>query len=129
MHLRDFFIKVAVVTLAALLVIWYVAHSIEKATTNIVRNEIAPVLSAQLDIKGKIDELRNMDSRRVRLLGMTTFNPYVFYKVSQIKEQDRDLDGAIEEMELAMGLLSMWSTDEKMKKAYRERLDYLKSKK
>jgi len=39
-------------------------------------------------------------------------NPYVFYKVSQIKEQDRDLEGAIEEMELAMGLLNMWSKDE-----------------
>jgi hypothetical protein len=129
MHFKDFFIKAAAITLAALLVIWYAAYSIEKAATNVVRNQIAPVLSAQLEIKSKIDELRNMDSRRVRLLGMTTFNPYVFYKVSQIKEQDRDLDGAIEEMELAMGLLNMWSTDAKMKKAYQERLDYLRSKK
>ena len=129
MHLKEFLIKVAVVSLAALLVIWYAAYSIEKTTTNIVRNEVAPVLSAQLGIKSKIDELRNVDSRRVRLLGMTTFNPYVFYKVSQIKEHDRDLDGAIEEMELAMGLLSMWSADEKMKKAYQARLDSLKAKK
>ena len=129
MHFKDFFIKAAAITLAALLVIWYAAYSIEKAATNVVRNQIAPVLSAQLDIKSKIDELRNMDSRRVRLLGMTTFNPYVFYRVSQIKEQDRDLNGAIEEMELAMGLLNLWSTDEKMKKAYQERLDYLRSKK
>jgi len=117
------------VTVAALLVIWFAAYSFQKAATNIVRNQITPVLSAQLDIKSKIDELRNMDSRRVRLLGMTTFNPYVFYKVSQIKEQDRDLDGAIEEMELAMGLLNLWPTDEKMKKAYQERLDYLRSRK
>lgn len=129
MHVRDFIIKVVCVTVAALLVIWFAAYSFQKAATNVVRNQIAPVLSAQLEIKSKIDELRNMDSRRVRLLGMTTFNPYVFYKVSQIKEQDRDLDGAIEEMELAMGLLSMWSTDEKMKKAYQERLDYLRSRK
>jgi len=129
MQLKEFLIKVALVTIGALIVICYAAYSIEKAATNIVRNQIAPVLSAQLDIKSKIDELRNMDSRRVRLLGMTTFNPYVFYRVSQIKEQDRDLNGAIEEMELAMGLLNMWSTDAKMKKAYQERLDYLRSKK
>ena len=129
MQLKEFLIKAAVVTLAALLVIWYAAYSIEKTAVNIVSNEIAPVLSTQLDLKGKIDELRNMDSRRIRLLGMTTFNPYVFYKVSQIKEQDRDLEGAIEEMELAMGLLNMWSTDAKMKKAYQARLDSLKVKK
>ena len=129
MQLKDFLIKVAVVTVAALLVIWYAAYSIEKSATDIVRNEIAPVLSEQLNIKSKIDELRDMDSRRVRLLGLTTFNPYVYYKVSQIKEQERNLDGAIEEMELAMGLLNMWSTDEKMRKAYQARLDSLKAKK
>ena len=128
MQLKEFLIKAVVVTIAALLVIWYAAYSFQKAATNIVRNEIAPVLSTQLDIKGQIDELRKIDTRRVRLLGMTTFNPYVFYKVSQIKEQNRDLNGAIEEMELAMGLLNMWSTDGKMKKAYQARLDSLKAK-
>ena len=129
MRLKEFLIKAAVVTVGALIVIWFGAYSFQKAATNIVSNEIAPVLSAQLDLKGKIDGLRNMNTRRIRLLEMTTFNPYVFYKVSQIKEQDRDLDGAIEEMELAIGLLSMWSTDEKMKKVYQARLDSLKAKK
>jgi len=32
-------------------------------------------------------------------------------------------------MELAMGLLNMWSADEKIKKAYQARLDSLKAKK
>ncbi|HUU27599.1 MAG TPA: hypothetical protein VM123_07285 [archaeon] len=124
MQLKEFFIKAAVVTVAAIIVIWYGTYSLEKATANFVNQEIAGVLN----INKNIDNLRARDSRRIRLLGMTTFNPEVYYKVSLVKERENNIDGAIEEMELGLGLVRMWSADEKLKETFQARLDSLKAK-
>ena len=121
MQLKEFFIKVVVVCLAAVLIITYATYSVEKAAVNFIRSEVAGLV----DINRQIDDLRNVESRRIRLLGMTTFNPYVCYKVSLVKEQNGDLWGAAEEMELGLGLLNLWSSDDKLKESFQARLDSL----
>jgi len=121
MKLKEFFIKVVIVSLAAVLIIMYATYSAEKAAVNFMRNEVAGIM----DINRQIDDLRNRESRRIRLLGMTTFNPSVCYKVSLVKEKEGNLPGAIEEMELGLGLLNLWSSDEKLKEYYQARLDSL----
>ena len=121
MQLKEFFIKVVVICLAAVLIITYATYSVEKAAVNFIRSEVAGLV----DINRQIDDLRNVESRRIRLLGMTTFNPYVCYKVSLVKEQNGDLWGAAEEMGLGLGLLNLWSSDDKLKESFQARLDSL----
>ena len=127
MQLKEFLIKVVIVFVAAILFVMYSTYSIKKAATDFVRDEIGSVIVKQLDLSSKIDALRVSDSRRIRLLGMTTFNPAVYYKVSIIKEKEKNLPGAIEEMELGLGLLEMWPDNEKPIKTFQARLDSLKT--
>jgi len=70
-----------------------------------------------------VDELRDEISKteKVRLAGLTQ-NAAVHYKISLIKEEQGDFKGAIEEMELALGLL------EPDKDVYKERLRQLQNK-
>ena len=123
MQIKELLIKVIIISLAAVLVIMYATYAVEKAAADFIRKEVAPLV----DLNSRIDGLRDRESRRIRLLGMTTFNPYVCYKVSLVKEQDGDLRGAAEEMELGLGLLTLWSDDEKLKESFQARLDSLKS--
>lgn len=68
------------------------------------------------------------DKTRIRFTGLVTNNPAVHYKISLLEEEKGNLGGAIEEIELAIGLLEMHSADKSVRDRYARRLDELKRK-
>ncbi|MFC1574218.1 hypothetical protein ACFL30_03460 [Candidatus Latescibacterota bacterium] len=79
-------------------------------------------------MRNKINTLFQHEIYRVRFLGLVTHNPAVHYKASILKEDSSNFQGAIEEMELAVGLLSMGSSDSEIVQMYKKRLAELKKK-
>jgi len=74
-------------------------------------------------LAGIYNRLAGLDNvQRIRLLGLLTQNPAVHYKFSVMKGERGNLKGAIEEMELALGLV------EPDKRVYQERLRQLQEK-
>ena len=79
-------------------------------------------------MRNKVGNLFQHEIYRVRLLGLITHNPAVHYKASILKEGTSNIQGAIEEMELALGLMSMRPSDKEIVQMYKKRLSELKKK-
>ena len=68
------------------------------------------------------------EKTRIRLTGLLTTNPAVHYRVSLIEERDGNMNAAIDELELALGLLELHSVDRATREKYQSRLQELKRK-
>jgi len=77
-------------------------------------------------LRNKVGSLYQNEIYRIRILGLITYNPAVHYRASLLKEKSGDIRGAVEEMELALGLLSRDSADTEVKQSYKNRLAALK---
>lgn len=61
------------------------------------------------------------EKTRIRIKGLFTTNPYVHWKVSLISESEGNIAGAVEEMELALGLLEIRSAEQSVRQRYETR--------
>jgi hypothetical protein len=68
------------------------------------------------------------DRNRIRLVGFLTHNPYVHYKVSLLEEQKGNLEAAVEEIEMALGLFDMGPPNNPARERYAKRLNELRLK-
>lgn len=114
-----FAIKVIIVAIVVSVAIVNITESI--VTTVIESVDLQP-------IKTTLRGVTNDERVKIRLKGLLTTNPAVHYRVSQIEEQNGNLANAIDEMELAVGLLDLHSTDRAAKDRYLARLRELKRK-
>jgi len=115
----NFTVKVVIATIAISLGLAYVADSIVDSIVNTV--DIQP-------IKSKLRKALSEERTRIRLKGLLTTNPAVNYRVSLIEENKGNLEAAIDEIELALGLLELHSADRATKDKYVSRLQELKRK-
>jgi hypothetical protein len=109
----NFIIKVAIVTAIAALGLAFIAESIEDA--------IPP-------LKNRVRQALKDPRTQIRLKGFLTTNPAVSYRVSLMEEKDGNLEAAIDEIELAIGLLELHSADRATQDKYTARLMELKRK-
>ena len=80
------------------------------------------------DIAGPLKRELRREEARIRISGLLTSNPYVHMRVSQIREQKGDLQGALDELELAIGLFELHGSDKAARERYVARRDELKKK-
>ncbi|MDH4127183.1 MAG: hypothetical protein OEV44_00405 [Spirochaetota bacterium] len=105
--------KVAITVIGVIIIFWVgsiFANSIISNTINILQNKIDHGIS------------KMKETDRLRLLGLLTHNPEVHYQWSLYQERNGKIKEAVQEMELAMGLI------EPDKELYRDRLKKLKNK-
>lgn len=74
-----------------------------------------------------IGELKK-EKTKIRLKGLFTTNPYVHWKVSLIDQREGNIGDAIDEMELAIGLLELHSAEKSVKQKYEARVRDLQRK-
>jgi len=82
------------------------------------------MVDALVPIKNKLKDQKT----KLRVKGLFLTNPAVSYRISFIQEHEGNLDAAVLEMELAMGLLELHSSDRAAKERYAARLQELKNK-
>ena len=111
-----FMAKVAIVTVAAALGITYVAGAILEAVVNTMNTQ---------PLQEKVRKATRDEKTRIRLKGLLTINPAVHYRVAAIEEAKGNLAAAIEEIELALGLLELHAADRATQEKYRMRLQEL----
>jgi hypothetical protein len=114
-----FVVKAAIVTFCAALGIVYVFDS------------VVETLGEKMDVRPYASRIRDAlreDRARLRLRGFFTNNPAVHYRISLIEEQQGRLETAVDEIELAVGLLELHSSDRAAKDRYAARLQDLKRK-
>lgn len=114
-----FALKVAIVTVAVALGVTYVADAILDSVVNTVNLQ---------PFKEKFRKVVRDEKTRVRLKGLLTNNPAVHYRVSLIDEAKGNYDAAIEEIDLALGLLELHAVDRATREKYLSRLQELKRK-
>lgn len=114
-----FMAKVVIVTVAVALGITYVAGAILEAVVN--TKNLQP-------LQEKVRKATRDEKTRVRLTGLLTHNPAVHLRVAAIEEAKGNLEAAIEEIELALGLLELHAADRATQEKYRSRLQELKRK-
>jgi len=68
------------------------------------------------------------DKNRLRLAGFLSRNPYVHYRMSVLEENAGQLDRAIEEIELALGLFELSPHGNPAREKYQRRLNELNKK-
>ena len=86
----------------------------------IISQETLILRTAQNYIWKNLDEIHAPEMHRERFLSFITHNPAVHYHASLVKEKNGDIRGALQEIELAMGLVAP-DID-----AYKKRLEDLK---
>jgi hypothetical protein len=90
------------------------------------------VVSAVVDdlasLEGRLRKIVKEEVTAVRLRGLLTTNPAVHHKVAVILEERGDIKGAIQEIELGLGLLELHSQDREAKERFKSRLKALESK-
>ena len=112
----DFAVKVSIVALAVFLVSYALLNPIfrifDKGSEVMVR-----VNNLSERFEYIMGEHMGGDNLKMRLYGLT-INPATLYQIALIKEQRGDLDGAIREMTLAIGLVEpdLEMDQEKLKK-------------
>lgn len=117
-----FAVKVAIVTIAVALGLTYVFDSILETVVNTVNAvDTRPA-------KAKLRAALKDEKTRVRLKGLLTNNPVVHYRVAAIEEAKGRYEAAIEEIELALGLLELHAVDRATRDKYQSRLQDLKRK-
>ena len=90
---------------------------------------IAIALAALMpDVPGVVKREFRREEVRIRLLGLITSNPAVHMRISHIREQKGDLQGALDELELAIGLFELHAADKRAPERYVTRRDELKQK-
>lgn len=114
-----FAVKVAIVTVAVALGITYVADTILESVGNTVKLQ---------PLKEKVRKAVRDEKTRVRLKGLLTNNPAVHYRVAAIAEAKGQYEAAIEEIELALGLLELHAVDRVTRDKYQSRLADLERK-
>lgn len=114
-----FAVKVAIVTVAIVLGVTYAVDAILESVVNAVKLQ---------PLKEKIRNAARDEKTRIRLKGLLTNNPAVHYRVSVIEEAKGNFEVAIEEIELALGLLEVHAADRATREKYQSRLQELKRK-
>ena len=114
-----FVIRAAVVTAIIALGIVYVIDSVVETASEYVDTGA---------VKTKLRRIFQDEKTKVRLKGLFTSNPAVHYRVSLIDEREGRLASAIEEIELAIGLLELHSSDKAVRERYTTRLQELRRK-
>lgn len=117
-----FAIKTAIVTVAISLGVVFIVDSV----VDTVMSAFATVDTGSLT--SRLQNVLREEKTRLRIKGLITKNPAVHYRVSLVQESEGNLPPAIEEMELAIGLLDLHSTDKSAKERYASRLQELKRK-
>lgn len=82
----------------------------------------------QQPLKAGIRKALKDEKTRFRVKGLLTTNPAVHWRVSLIEEHDGNLKAAIDEIELALGLLELHSAHRAVKEKYLARLQELNRK-
>ena len=113
----DFAVKLAILTTAISLGSAYIIDS----TMNSIVDTASP-------IRAKLRAVLNDEKTMVRLKGLLTTNPATHYRISVIEENSGNVTAAIEEIELAIGLLELHNADRAAKEKYAMRLQELKRK-
>lgn len=80
------------------------------------------------DLKAKLQKQFRNEQARIQLTGLLTTNPYVYWRVSEIMEQKGDIERAIEQMQLAIGLFELHPSDKEARQRYAARLKELQKK-
>lgn len=80
------------------------------------------------DLKAKLQKQFRNEQARIQLTGLLTTNPYVYWRVSEIMEQKGDIERAIEQMQLAIGLFELHPSDKEARQRYAARLKKLQKK-
>ena len=80
------------------------------------------------DIPGALRRELRREETRIRIIGYFTTNPHVHWHVSHIREQKGDLQGALDELELAVALFELHAADKRAPDRYLTRRDELKGK-
>jgi hypothetical protein len=114
-----FIAKVAIVTVIVALGITYVADAVLESVFSSMR---------MLPLKEKVRKVTRDERTQVRLRGLLTHNPAVHFRAAALEEERGDLKDAIEEIELALGLLELHSADRAIQEKYQARLQELKRK-
>jgi hypothetical protein len=114
-----FAVKVVIVTTVVALGLVHVFVSIVEAVVNTVDTQ---------QVRTKLRAALKDEKTRVRLKGLLTNNPAVHYRVATIEEAKGNFEAAIEEIELALGLLELHATDRATQAKYQSRLQELKRK-
>ena len=117
-----FAIKVVIVTIAISLGVIFVIDSIVETITSAMTS-----VDTQ-SLKTRLQNAVREEKTRVRLKGLLTNNPAVHLRVSIMEEEKGNIPTAIEEIELAIGLLELHSADRAAKDRYVARLQELKRK-
>ena len=80
------------------------------------------------DIESAASSMKPTEKSRILLLGLVQ-NPAALYQASAIEEKEGNVERAIADMELAMGLLEMHGAQQQVVARYSDRMRELKSKK
>ncbi len=125
-NLFPFFIKTVIIAgvfyLGFFILIGSISYTIKNTVSDsvqIIRNEKDLMVD---DALREFTRRYQMEIYRLRLLGLVTNNPMVHYKASLLKVKSGNIKGAIEEIELALGLLSMGNSDKQVIKEYQDKL-------
>ena len=95
---------------------------------NFVTPDFEDIKQSLRDVKQSLRKEFRSEVTRIRLIGFFTTNPAVHMRESQIAERKGNIADAIDEIELALGLLELHSTDKEAKQRYLTRLAELKKK-
>ena len=115
----DFAVKVAIVTFAVAIGVAFVASSVIESVINAAKLQ---------PLKQKIRNAAREEKTRIRLKGLLTTNPAVHYRIAAIEEAKGNYEAAIEEIDLALGLLELHAVDRTTRDKYETRLQDLRRK-
>lgn len=119
-----FITRVAIVTVAVSVGITYVIDSALATFSEALGGYVARSSQNWAKVRTALGD----EKTRIRLRGLLTTNPAVHYRISLVEERDGKLANAIEEIELALGLLEMHGASPAIKEKYVTRLRALKEK-
>lgn len=89
---------------------------------------LAAVLPDARDVARVLKRELQREETRIRLTGLLTTNPQVHMRVSHIKEKAGNIRGALDEIELALGLFDVQPSDRQARQRYEVRRQELTQK-
>lgn len=121
----DFAVKLVIFTVVVSLGIINIADSIFTSFVEMASTQVKAAGTQIQPMRTKLRAALSDEKTRLQLKGLLTTNPAVHYRVSLIEERKGNLAAAIEDIELALGLLEMHGADRATKEKYTARLQVL----
>lgn len=132
-NLKVFFIKCAIVAVLAALAGSYVLNNvIQRAGEGFVSGLVFGLRAAYQStgpvVKTKINEKFGENELRIRFNSLLTRNPAAHWLIADDLEGRGDIEGAVEEVQLGLGLVEVSGGDLKLRKKFEQRLAVLREK-